>query len=95
MALGGEGATTAIEAAYREDMTFEEAEDLALSVLRQSMEESISSENIDVARVTVANKKLEFYNAEELGVILGRLPAPELSINQPGLPHSRNDLGWP
>jgi len=42
---GSEGAQTNLSENYREDITMDQAEDLALSTLKQVMEEKISTEN--------------------------------------------------
>ena len=56
----------------QEDMTLEEAEELALSVLKQVMEEKISTENVELARVT-AEKGYHSATVEEVGAVLDRL----------------------
>jgi 20S proteasome subunit alpha 5 len=58
--------------AYNEDMTLEEAEELALSTLKQVMEEKISTDNVELARVT---KEKGYHSAttEEVGAVLERL----------------------
>lgn len=69
---GSEGAQSTLSESYNEDMTPEEAEELALSVLKQVMEEKISTENVELARVT---KEGGYHTAtvEEVGVVLERL----------------------
>ena len=69
---GSEGAQSTLSESYNEDMTLEEAEELALSVLKQVMEEKISTENVELARVT---KEGGYHTAtvEEVGVALERL----------------------
>jgi 20S proteasome subunit alpha 5 len=53
-------------------MTLEEAEELALSTLKQVMEEKISTENVELARV-VQDKGFHIATAEEVGIVLERL----------------------
>ena len=53
-------------------MTLEEAEELALSTLKQVMEEKISTENIELARV-VPGKGFHIATVEEVGLVLERL----------------------
>jgi 20S proteasome subunit alpha 5 len=53
-------------------MTLEEAEELALSVLKQVMEEKISTENVELARVT-AEKGYHSATVDEVGAVLDRL----------------------
>merc|ERR1712099_77611 len=53
-----EGATSMLQEQYNKDMTMAEAETLALTVLRQVMEEKLSKHNIEVATVRVDTKKV-------------------------------------
>jgi 20S proteasome subunit alpha 5 len=69
---GSEGAQTNLNESWSESMTLEEAEDLALSTLKQVMEEKISTENIELARV-VKDKGFHIATSEEVGVALERL----------------------
>merc|ERR1712154_37086 len=69
---GSEGAQSNLSESYDENMTLEEAEDLALKTLKQVMEEKISTENIEMARV-VAGKGFYIASADEVGVVLNRL----------------------
>ena len=71
---GSEGAQTALQEGYNKDMTFEEAETLALQTLKQVMEEQISPGNVEVAAVKV-DKPFHLYTKEEIDAILGRLSA--------------------
>ncbi len=69
---GSEGAQSNLAESYNENMTLEEAEELALSTLKQVMEEKISTQNVELARVV---PKIGFHiaTAEEVGVVLDRL----------------------
>ena len=49
---GSEGAQVTLQDKFRDDMTLQDAEDLALEILRQVMEEKITNLNIEVASVT-------------------------------------------
>jgi 20S proteasome subunit alpha 5 len=69
---GSEGAQSNLEESYSESMTLAEAENLALSTLKQVMEEKISTENIELARVT-PEKGFHIATTEEVGVVLERL----------------------
>jgi 20S proteasome subunit alpha 5 len=69
---GSEGAQSNLTESYNENMTLEEAEELALSTLKQVMEEKISTENIEMARV-VPGKGFHIASAKEVGVVLDRL----------------------
>ena len=69
---GSEGAQSNLNESWSETMTLEEAEDLALSTLKQVMEEKISTENVELARV-VKDKGFHIATSEEVGVVLERL----------------------
>lgn len=69
---GSEGAQSNLEESYSESMTLQEAEELALSTLKQVMEEKISTENIELARVT-PDKGFHIADSKEVGEVLDRL----------------------
>jgi len=68
-----EGAQTSLQEEYNKNLTLEQAETLALSVLKQVMEEKINSNNVEIAAVTTATKKFRIYNKIELEAIIARL----------------------
>lgn len=49
---GSEGAQSTLQDKYNAEMTLHEAEDLAFEVLKQVMEDKISSVNVEVASIT-------------------------------------------
>lgn len=69
---GSEGAQSTLQDKYRDDMTLQDAEDLALEILKQVMEEKLSTINIEVASVTSEGFKM--YTSDKLDAIIGRLP---------------------
>uniref|UniRef100_A0A7S0C1Z3 Proteasome alpha-type subunits domain-containing protein n=1 Tax=Proboscia inermis TaxID=420281 RepID=A0A7S0C1Z3_9STRA len=69
---GSEGAQSNLSESYSETMTLEEAEELALSTLKQVMEEKISTDNVELARVT-PKKGFQVATQDEVGEVLGRL----------------------
>merc|ERR1712151_1083505 len=73
-----EGATGMLQEQYNQDMTLKEAETLALTTLRQVMEEKLSKENIEVGIVTADTKKFHQFSHAELDDVIQRLPAPTL-----------------
>jgi len=77
-----EGATSMLQEQYNKDMTIDEAEILALTVLRQVMEERLSKQNIEVATIRRDTKKFKIYSGEELEAVIRRLPAPTLPTLQ-------------
>ena len=52
---GSKGTQSNLNESYAENTTLEEVEDLALGTLKQVMEEEISTENIELARVIEGN----------------------------------------
>lgn len=73
---GSEGAEALLRESYRPDLTLLEAEDLALSTLRQVIQEKLSENNIEVACARASTGKFEIYTAEQRKVIVARLPPP-------------------
>lgn len=67
---GSEGAQTSLQENYRKDMTLKEAETLALSTLKQVMEEKVTSTNVDIASVA---PKYHLYSREEVEEVIARL----------------------
>ncbi|XP_024394074.1 proteasome subunit alpha type-5-A isoform X2 [Physcomitrium patens] len=67
---GSEGADQALIDQYDRNMSLVEAETLALSILKQVMEETLTSSNVDVARVA---PEFHIYSAEEVEAVIGRL----------------------
>jgi 20S proteasome subunit alpha 5 len=70
-----EGAMSMLQEQYKEDMTFADAKQMALVVLRQVMEEKISSTNIELATCGL-DMKFHMYSPEELQQEIDGLPAP-------------------
>jgi 20S proteasome subunit alpha 5 len=54
-------------------LTLAEAESLALSTLKQVMEEKITADNVEVSVITTAEKKFKIYNKAKLEEILSKL----------------------
>jgi len=71
-----EGATSMLQEQYNKDMTLKEAEILALTVLRQVMEEKLSKVNIEVANIPLSTGMFTPYTQDQLEDIIGKLPAP-------------------
>ena len=69
---GSEGAQTALQEAYREDMSMEEAEVLALRTLKQVMEEKVTGVNVDIARVS-KESGWHMYSGAEVEAVIARL----------------------
>ena len=69
---GSEGAQATLQDKYRDDMTLQEAEVLACEILKQVMEEKISSVNIEVASVT-PEKGYHMYTPGEISELIVRV----------------------
>lgn len=67
---GSEGAQSTLQEQYKPDMSFAEAEVLALSTLKQVMEEKVTSTNVDIARVA---PKYHLYTTDEVQALIARL----------------------
>lgn len=52
---GSEGAQTSLQQDYHSSLTLDEGKKLGLEILKQVMEEKLSSTNVEVATVTVAD----------------------------------------
>merc|ERR1719232_2116551 len=77
-----EGATSMLQEQYNQDMTIKEAETLALTVLRQVMEEKLTKDNIEVAMISKETKRFHAFTLTELDDVINRLPAPTLPTLQ-------------
>jgi len=77
-----EGATNLLQEQYNKDMSFADAELLALTTLRQVMEEKLTKINIEVGIIKgetdPKDVKFKLYSTEELEALITRLPAPTL-----------------
>lgn len=70
---GSEGAQTTLQERYNRSMTLAEAEALALFVLKQVMEEKISSGNVEMAAVRTDTRAYEVYPVDRIERILASL----------------------
>jgi len=78
-----EGATNLLQEQYNKDMSIADAEVLALTTLRQVMEEKMTSVNIEVALVKKSDGKFTSFTKEEVEALIARLPAPTLPTLAP------------
>lgn len=83
-----EGATNLLQEQYNKDMTLADAEILGLTVLRQVMEEKLTSTNIEVSVVkkepNPKDVKFTLKTKDEVEDVIRRLPAPTLPSLQGG-----------
>eukprot|EP00960_Hanusia_phi_P031955 749581-Hanusia_phi.AAC.3 len=70
---GSEGAQTALQESYSSSMTLAEAEVLALSTLKQVMEEKLDNKNVELASVKSSDGKFKIYSTAELEAVIERL----------------------
>mmetsp|Transcript_34334 Transcript_34334/g.61268 ORF Transcript_34334/g.61268 Transcript_34334/m.61268 type:complete len:241 (-) Transcript_34334:177-899(-) len=68
---GSEGAQTALQENFRKDLTLKEAEVLALSTLKQVMEEKVTPTNVDISKVAPT---YHLYTPAEIEDVISRLP---------------------
>ncbi|OEH75870.1 proteasome subunit alpha type [Cyclospora cayetanensis] len=78
MGSAQEGAESMLQEQYNQSMSLEAAEDLALVVLRQVMEEKLNCNNVEMAALRVGEAKFKQYGADDLKEIIARLPAPTI-----------------
>jgi len=71
-----EGATSLLSEQYKPDMTLAEAEIVGVGILRQMMEEKMTTVNVEVAKVPLSTGKFHLYSATEIEAVINRLPAP-------------------
>ncbi|KAK4789501.1 hypothetical protein SAY86_016805 [Trapa natans] len=67
---GSEGADSSIQEQYNMDLTLAEAETIALSILKQVMEEKVTPSNVDIAKVAWA---YHMYTLSEVEAAIARL----------------------
>jgi len=72
-----DGAQQQLESKYHKSMTIEEAEVLALTVLRQVMEEKLESFNIEVGVVTTKEKVFKLHSEAKIASIIAKLKPRE------------------
>lgn len=75
---GDQGAQTMLQEQWSRGITLVEAETLALSTLKEVMEEKITDNNVEIASVTRGpdgKGVFRVYGKDELGAIVARLPA--------------------
>merc|ERR1711988_787310 len=69
-----EGAQSQLQEEYNKSMTLEEAETLAMKVLKAVMEEKLTSTNVEIAAVSAATRKFQVYDTEALEAVIARIP---------------------
>merc|ERR1712146_485637 len=69
--VGSEGAQSELIEKYNPELSLNQAEDLALAILKHVMEEKVSTKNIEFATVTPASG-FKLYDAAEVQAIMDR-----------------------
>nr|GMD37134.1 proteasome subunit alpha type-5 [Ipomoea batatas] len=67
---GSEGADSSLQEQYNKELTLKEAETIALSILKQVMEEKVTPNNVDIARVA---QTYHLYPPSEVEAVINRL----------------------
>ncbi|KAL6196974.1 hypothetical protein ACLB2K_032587 [Fragaria x ananassa] len=67
---GSEGADSSLQEQYSKDLTLKEAETIALSILKQVMEEKVTPSNVDIAKVSPT---YHLYTPSEVEEVISRL----------------------
>jgi 20S proteasome subunit alpha 5 len=75
---GADSAQTMLEEKYYKSMTLEDAKIMTLTVLRQVMEEKLTSANVEISVVTTQNKKLTHLPTEDIEALIAQLPPPDV-----------------
>ncbi|EGC33140.1 proteasome subunit alpha type 5 [Dictyostelium purpureum] len=70
---GSEGAQTTLQEKYSKTLTLQECQKLALTTLKQVMEEAITTTNVEIAVITKAEGKFKIYDKEELAAVIATL----------------------
>ncbi|KAJ0242351.1 Remorin family protein [Hirschfeldia incana] len=67
---GSEGADSSLQEQFNKDLSLSEAETIAVSILKQVMEEKVTPNNVDIAKVAPA---YHLYTPEEVEAVISRL----------------------
>ncbi|KAK0595360.1 hypothetical protein LWI29_005908 [Acer saccharum] len=67
---GSEGADSSLQEQYNKELTLQEAETIALSILKQVMEEKVTPNNVDIAKVSPS---YHLYTPAEVEAVISRL----------------------
>ena len=77
---GSEAAQLTLQEQYNKSMTIAEAQKLALSVLKQVMEEKLTATNVELATITVAEGKFRVASKAELEAMTATLETNPLHV---------------
>lgn len=69
-----EGAEILLQEKYNASLTLKEAEEVALTILRQVIEEKLTPYNIEMGCVLTSNQRFRIYTSNEIVEIVERLP---------------------
>ncbi|CEM02142.1 unnamed protein product [Vitrella brassicaformis CCMP3155] len=78
-----ESAQGTLQEQYNKSMTLKEAEDLAVTILKQVMEEKLTKSNAEIASVSMDTKRYHLYTPDELQTIIDRV-FPQGISTEPG-----------
>merc|ERR1711934_697681 len=69
-----EGAQSSLQDEFNKQLTLVEAETLAMKVLKQVMEEKLTSTNVEIAAVKASDGAFKVYDAQALEAVIERIP---------------------
>jgi len=70
---GSEGAQTILQEQYHKSMKLDEAAQLCVSILKQTMEEKLSEINVEVAMIPTDTKQFRILSTEEISAVIAKL----------------------
>eukprot|EP01100_Stratorugosa_tubuloviscum_P001334 TRINITY_DN1299_c1_g1_i1.p1 TRINITY_DN1299_c1_g1~~TRINITY_DN1299_c1_g1_i1.p1 ORF type:complete len:243 (-),score=133.97 TRINITY_DN1299_c1_g1_i1:169-897(-) len=70
---GSEGAQTVLQEKYHKTMKIEESINLALTILKQVMEEKITGTNIEIAIIPITTRQFQLYSPKQLETLIAAL----------------------
>jgi len=70
---GSEGAQTILQEQYHKSLKLEEAIQLCVSILKQTMEEKLNATNVEVAVIPTSTKKFRIFSTEEIEACIKKL----------------------
>lgn len=75
-----EGALAMLSEQYKKDMTLQEGEKMAVSILRETMEDKLTKNNVEIATIKVEDAKYHLYTEEEKEAVIASLPPPAAGL---------------
>jgi len=80
-----EGAQSSLQDEFNKSLTLVEAETMAMKILKQVMEEKLTSTNVEIAAVSAATGKFKVYDPAALQEVIARIPETN-PLGEPAAP---------